>query len=179
VLWYQFNMALFLTAIARGASQSYHCAIFSSQAADEEMVMKKIGVKLLLVAVFIGLAGCASMSNQLAGAEGKPDVFCRILKEPDPLLMGSWKVTYESTLDTGGAASNTAEYRLIKVEDKYALYFYRVSLDRKKRYMGWREWTINGTDISSVTGVRIFTRDGQVFLEWQGEQPTKMYRTGG
>jgi hypothetical protein len=53
-----------------------------------------------------------------------------------------------------------------------------VSLDRKKRYMGWREWNINGTEIISDTGVKIFTRDGQVFLEWQGEKPIRMYRSG-
>jgi hypothetical protein len=140
--------------------------------------MKKMGIKLLIVVVFFGLVGCASMSIQLDGAEGKPDSFCRVIKEPDPMLMGSWKVNYESTLDTGGSGSNTAEYRLIKYEDKFALYFYRVSLDRKKKYMGWREWTINGTEITSDTGVKIFTRDGQVFLEWQHEKPIKMYRSG-
>jgi hypothetical protein len=140
--------------------------------------MKKMTAKVLIVVVFFGLVGCASMSGQLDGAAGKPDAFCRVLKEPDPMLMGSWKVSYEGSLDTGGTGSNTAEYRLIKYEDQYALYFYRVSLDRKKRYMGWRDWTINGTEITSTTGVKIFTRDGQVFLEWQGEKPTKMYRSG-
>jgi hypothetical protein len=145
-------------------------------AAQEETVMKKMGSKLLIVVAVLGLVGCASTSNQLAGAEGKPDFFCRVLKEPDPMLMGAWRVNYESTLDAGGSGSNTAEYRLIKYEDKYALYFYRVSLDRKKRYMGWREWTINGTEITSDTGVKIFTRDGEVFLEWQGETATKMHR---
>jgi hypothetical protein len=140
--------------------------------------MKKMGTKVLIVVVFFGLVGCASMSNMMNGAEGKPDTFCRVIKEPDPMLMGGWKVNFESTLDTGGPGSNTAEYRLIKYEDKYALYFYRVSLDRKKKYMGWRDWTIDGTQITSDTGMTIFTRDGQVFLEWQGEKPAKMYRSG-
>jgi hypothetical protein len=139
--------------------------------------MKKMGARVLIVVVFFGLVGCASMSNMTAGAEGKPDTFCRVIKEPDPMLMGSWKAEFESTLDTGGWGSNTAEYRLMKYEDKYALYFYRVSLDRKKPFMGWRDWTINGTQITSDTGVTIFTRDGQVFLQWQSEKPAKMHRS--
>jgi hypothetical protein len=145
---------------------------------QEEAVMRKIGIKVLIVAVLFGLVGCASVSNYMDGAEGKPDSFCQVIKEPDPMLMGSWKVNYQGNLDTGGSGSNTAQYRLVKYEDKYALYFYRVSLDRKKKYMGWRNWTINGTEITSDTGVKIFTRDGEVFLEWQGEPPTKMYRSG-
>jgi hypothetical protein len=59
--------------------------------------MTKMGTKVLIVVAFFGLVGCASMSNQLGGAEGKPDSFCGVLKEPDPMLMGSWKVSY--TLD--------------------------------------------------------------------------------
>ena len=140
--------------------------------------MKEMGIKVLIVVVFFGLVGCASMSNQLTSAEVTPDHFCRVLNEPDPMLMGKWKVDYESTMDTGGTGSNTAEYRLIKYEDKYALYFYRMSPERKKRYVGWREWTIDGTQITSDTGVTIFTRDGQVYLQWQGEKATKMYRSG-
>jgi hypothetical protein len=140
--------------------------------------MKRMGGKVLIVIVLFGLVGCASLSNMMTGAEGKPDNFCRVIKEPDAMLMGSWKVEFESTLDTGGAGSNTAEYRLIKYEDKYALYFYRVYLDRKKPYMGWRDWTIDGTQITSDTGVTIFTRDGQVFLQWQSGKPVKMYRSG-
>jgi len=137
-----------------------------------------MGTGVLIVIIFLGFLGCASVSNYSDGAVGKPDSFCRVITEPDPMLMGSWKVNYEAKLDTGGSGSNTAEYRLIKYDDKYALYFYRVSLDRKKRYMGWREWTINGTEITSDTGVKIYTRDNQVFLEWQGERPVKMYRSG-
>jgi hypothetical protein len=139
--------------------------------------MKQMGTNVLVFVVFVGLVGCTSMSNQLTGADVKPGSFCRVLNEPDPMLMGNWKVNYESTLDAGGSGSNIAEYRLIKYEDKYALYFYRMSPERKKSYVGWREWTIDGTEITSDTGVKIFTRDGQVFLEWQGEKPTKMYRT--
>jgi hypothetical protein len=140
--------------------------------------MKKTGFGVLIVAALFGLLGCAHVTNQLTGDDVQPDHFCRVLSEPDPLLMGNWKVTYPSALETGGTGSNAAEYRLIKYEGKYALYFHRLSPERKKTYVGWREWTINGTEIISDTGVKIFTRDGQVFLQWQGEKPTQMYRAG-
>jgi hypothetical protein len=140
--------------------------------------MKKMGIKVLIVVVFFGLVGCASVSNQLTSSDVTPYHFCRVLNEPDPMLMGNWKASFESTLDTGGRGSNSAEYRLIKYDGKYALYFHRLSPEHKKAYVGWREWTIDGTQITSDTGVTIFTRDGQVFLEWQGEKPTKMYRSG-
>ncbi len=146
--------------------------------AKEETFMKPVSIKLLIIVVFFSLVGCASVSNQLTSSDVKPDHFCRVLNEPDPMLMGNWKVNFQSTLDTGGRGSNTAEYRLIKYEGKYALYFHRISPEHKKAYVGWREWTINGTEITSDTGVKIFTRDGQVFLEWQGEKPARMFRSG-
>ncbi len=123
-----------------------------------------------------GVQHLASASN--LGTKGKPDVFCRVLKEPDPLLMGSWKCMFERRLEEGGWETDPAEYRLLKYEDKYALYFYRVSRGGKKKYMGWREWTINGAEITSDMGVKIFTENGEVFFVWQDGKPTKMTRTG-
>lgn len=139
--------------------------------------MKRVLRKVLFVAVLLGLPGYA-MASQLAGISEKPDVFCRVVKEPDPLLMGSWKCSFERKLEEGGWETNPAEYRLIKYEDKYALYFYRVSRGGKKKYMGWREWTIDGPQITSDSGVRIFTEGGQVFFVWQDGKPVRMTRTG-
>jgi hypothetical protein len=139
--------------------------------------MKGMITYLLIVAVLLGLPGYSSAFN-LGGTKDKPDVFCRVLKEPEPILMGSWKCTFERNLEEGGWETNPAEYRLVKYEDKYALYFTRVSRGGKKQYMGWREWTLNGTQITSDTGVRIFTENGQVFFVWQDGKPTKMTRTG-
>ena len=139
--------------------------------------MKGMITYVLIVAALLGLPGYSSAFN-LGGPKEKPDVFCRVLKEPEPILMGSWKCTFERNLEEGGWETNPAQYRLVKYEDKYALYFTRVSRGGKKQYMGWREWTINGTQITSDTGVRIFTENGQVFFVWQDGKPTKMTRTG-
>jgi len=138
--------------------------------------MKKMGIKLLIVVVFFGLVGCASVSNMMAGDEGKPDVFCRVIKEPDPALMGSWKCMFERHLEEGGTETDPTEYRLIKYEDKYALHFYRISRNGKKKYIGWRDWTIDGAQIISDTGVTIFTKEGGVFFRWQDEKPVQMTR---
>jgi hypothetical protein len=142
-----------------------------------ETAMRPLSTTALIVAILLGLAA-SSVASNLGGATGKPDVFCKVVKEPDPLLMGSWKCMFERRLDEGGYETNPAEYRLIKYEDKYALYFYRVSRGGKKQFMGWREWTIDGTQITSDTGVRIFVDKGEVFFAWQDGKPVKMTRTG-
>ncbi len=139
--------------------------------------MKRLSTSALMAITLLAFTACASASN-LGGASEKPDVFCRVIKEPDPLLMGSWKCMFERRLEEGGWDTDPAEYRLLKYEDKYALYFYRVSRGGKKKYMGWREWTINGAQITSDVGVKIYTENGEVFFVWQDGKPTKMTRTG-
>ncbi len=139
--------------------------------------MKRTISAVILVAFLFGFTGYASPSY-VDTIKEKPDVFCRVLKEPDPMLLGSWKCTFERPLEEGGWETNPAEYRLIKHDGKYALYFYRISRGGKKKYMGWRDWTIDGTQITSDTGVKIFTQDGQVFFVWQNGKPTKMTRIG-
>jgi len=139
--------------------------------------MKTLCIITLTVILLLIFVACPSASN-LGGASGKPDVFCQVIKEPDPALMGSWKCMFERKLEEGGWDTDPAEYRLIKYEDKYALYFFRVSRGGKKKYIGWREWTINGTEILSDTGVKIFTQNGEVFFVWQDGKPTKMTRIG-
>jgi hypothetical protein len=142
-----------------------------------ETAMKRPCITTLIVILFLSFVVDSSASN-LGGASGKPDVFCKVIKEPDPALMGSWKCMFERRLEEGGWETDPVEYRLIKYEDKYALYFYRVSRGGKKKYIGWREWTINGTEILSDTGVKIFTQNGEVFFVWQDGKPTRMTRTG-
>ena len=139
--------------------------------------MKRLCSAALILTILLCWEASAAASN-LGGASGKPDVFCQVIKEPDPHLMGSWKVMFERRLEEGGWDTDPAEYRLIKYEDKYALYFYRVSRGGKKKYIGWRDWTINGAEIQSNTGVKIFTKDGEVFFVWQDGKPTKMTRIG-
>jgi hypothetical protein len=140
-----------------------------------EAGMKRLSITALAVAIMLGLVALSIASN-LSQSTGKPNLFCQVLKEPDPLLMGSWKCMFDRHLEEGGRETNPAEYRLIKYEDKYALYFFRASRGGKKRYMGWREWTINGTQITSDSGVKIFVEKGDVFFLWRDGTPVKMTR---
>lgn len=62
----------------------------------------------------------------------------------------------------------------MKKDDRYALYFYRASRGGAKRFVGWRDWTINGNEIDSGTGIRIVAKDGVVYYRWQNQTPEPM-----
>lgn len=130
-------------------------------------------LSFLLTAVSIPYA-----ADNLAGSKEKPTLFCQVVKEPNPLLVGSWKCTFERRTEEGNYETNPVEYRLLKYGDQYALYFYRLSRNGRKQYIGWRAWTINGDEITSDTGVKIVAKDGDVFFIWQDGKPTKMTRVG-
>jgi hypothetical protein len=112
------------------------------------------------------------------GAGDKPTAFCQVLSPPDPLLLGGWQIVYVRTTETGTSDSNPVKYWLVKYGDQYALYFDRITRGGKKRFMGWKDWSINGHEISSDTGVRIFVENGEVYYSWQGQAPGKMRRIG-
>jgi hypothetical protein len=110
---------------------------------------------------------------------GKPDVFCKVTKEPDPLLMGGWKcMDHRYNMRIHKYVDEQVEYWLVKSGDRYALYFFRAKPE-EKTYKGWRECTINGSTITSRTGFKFFAQDGQVYYSWEGNKPTKMTRIEG
>ena len=76
--------------------------------------MKRPCITTLIFLLLLGFVADSSASN-LGGASGKPDVFCRVIKEPDPALMGSWKCMFERKLEEGGWDTDPVEYRLIKI----------------------------------------------------------------
>jgi hypothetical protein len=134
---------------------------------------KAIMYSLLLCVVF----GCGTFSMDTKPAElGTPTVFCNVSRPPAPELMGGWKCIFGRYMEKGETESNSAEYWLVKYDDKYALYFHRVSRMGRKKYSGWRAWSINGNEIISDTVVRIFTQNGEVYFVWENEPPTKMTR---
>jgi hypothetical protein len=139
--------------------------------------MKRRFNGFVLCGMFLSLAVLSAAGN-VSGAEEKPTVFCHVEKEPDPLLMGSWKTVFGRRTEEGNYETNPVEYRLIKHEDRYAIYFHRISRGGKKQYTGWREWTIKGNEIIADTGVKIVAKDGQVYFIWTDGNPTKMTRVG-
>ena len=106
----------------------------------------------------------------------KPTVFCNVLQEPDPALLGGWKGTAPLTLEDGSLDINPVKYWLYKFDDRYALYFERNARGGRKRYQGWESWTISGKEIYSDKGIRIYTENGEVFFRWKTERAVKLKR---
>lgn len=140
--------------------------------------MKTLITTLFTVVFALCAATEPSRAGNLENIAGEPTAFCTVLKEPDPVLLGSWKCMFERRTEEGTYETNPVEYLLRKYGDKYALYFYRIARDGRKQYMGWRPWTINGSEIIADTGVKIVAKDGEVFFVWTDGKPTKMTRTG-
>ena len=143
-----------------------------------EVAMKRVfgltTVLFIVIAYVISPSSAKAIGSQ--DVAGKPDVFCKVIKEPDPLLLGGWKCLhhgYNTRLHK--YIDEPAEYWLVKYGNQYGLYFYRVKADAKP-YKGWRECTINGTTITSRTGFKITVKDGEVYYNWGGDKPTKMTR---
>jgi hypothetical protein len=140
--------------------------------------MKKLAIFLTSFLVFLGCA--TKQGTQQPQEFGKnPDVFCNLIQEPDPLLMGAWKANFVRTKGRTNPDPNVVKYRLIKQEDKYALYFYRSWKSGKKKKMEWKAWDIDGQQISGEPefGVRIFVQDNNVYFTIRGiDEPAKMLR---
>jgi len=143
-------------------------------------IMKRTLIILLNIAVFLSFTMWAALAHaaniKSSDVEGLPKVYCKVLKEPDPILLGGWQciwprfIAKRSETDT-----NPVEFWLIKRDGRYALYFYRTKdSGRDKKYIGWKNWKINGNEIVSETGVRLFTEGGEVFFQWHYDKPIKM-----
>jgi len=138
--------------------------------------MKKVYFSALLLWI---LVGCAT-TPQVKGIKpqdvaGKPSVFCKVAAEPDPMLLGGWQAIHARFIPkTGSDELNPIQYWLGKYGDQYGLYFYRDKVGADKIYSGWRQWIIDGNEIRSETGVRLFTENGKVYFSWKGDKPTPM-----
>jgi hypothetical protein len=147
----------------------------------EEIAMKKLIIVLLFL---IFVVGCAVKGGKPFSELGKPDVFCSVIQEPDPLLMGTWECKFyrlpPGAFDATKRTINYVKYRLIQYEDKYALYFYRAWRTGQKRVEEWKNWTIDGKEISGDYGVRIFVQGGGVYFTIRGaDKPARMSRIEG
>ncbi len=138
--------------------------------------MRKLAVTLSL---FAALAVSFAWASQIKPSDiaGTPNVFCKVDKEPDPILMGHWGCNHKKyDLKSGQTSMEPVEYWLVKFGDRYGLYFHRVKSGTGKTYSGWRKWYIKGSEINSGAEVKIFAKDGSVYYQWKGDNPTKMTR---
>jgi hypothetical protein len=76
--------------------------------------------------------------------------------------------------------ANHVKYRLIKQDDTYGLYFYRIWHRGKKKTAEWKNWTINGKEILGEPrkfGVKIFVQGKDVYFTIRAlDKPAKMSR---
>jgi hypothetical protein len=135
--------------------------------------MKRISLAIVVLFLFLG---CANMSViRQKDVAGEPSVYCKVLKEPDPILLGGWKCGYNRNFAGSQEYDyNPIAYWMVKKGDRYALYFYRATRGGTKRFVGWRDWTVNGSEIYSDTGVRFVAKDGAMYYIWDNQEPEKM-----
>jgi len=137
--------------------------------------------KFIVYLVFlITIVGCSMKGKTpFDNTELKPDVFCEVIQEPDPLLIGTREGHFTRAEDWADLDKNYVKYKLIKYDDKYALYFYRRWHSGTKRANEWKKWTINGEEITGKYGVRIFVQGSDVYFTMRGvEEPAQMIRVG-
>ena len=129
------------------------------------------------------LVGCSTKGiTPSPSSELKPDVFCEVIQEPAPLLMGTWECRFTRAKGIGKSDKNYVKYQLIKYQDKYGLYFYRTWKSGKKKKTEWKNWSINGQEILGEPqfGVKIFVQGRDVYFTIRGlEKPAKMSRVEG
>ena len=119
-------------------------------------------VCLILVTFLSACVGASGIRDEHKGAQ--PTVYAKVLKEPNPLLLGHWR----RPSPAGMSKPWVFQYYLAKKGDKYAVYYFYDS-KRKNMFSGWAEFTIDGDSmVSGVDGVTFFVKGGQVFMLYPG-----------
>lgn len=139
--------------------------------------MKTMNYSLVLLCVLLGCAAEAPREKGIQPQDiaGRPAVYCKVTVPPDPALVGAWQCIHPRFIPkTSETQEDAIEYVLLKSGNQYAIYFYRDKDKGERIYSGWRNWTINGNEVVSDTGVRIFTQDGKVYYSWKRDKPTQM-----
>ena len=136
--------------------------------------MKKLAIFLVFL---LALVGCSVKGGKSFSYLGEPDAFCEVIQKPDPLLMGTWEGRYTRTKDISDMDKNYIKYQLMEYNGKYALYFYRSWRSGQKKLKEWKNWSINGKEITGSFDVKIFVQGNDVYFTIRDlEEPAKMSR---
>lgn len=119
---------------------------------------------LVLVSI-LALSACRGL-NAISDQDtaGTPTVYAKVLKEPNPLLMGHWRRIPPSAYNHPWIY----DYILVKKGDKYAVYYFYDSRNNRNYgyFSGWTEFTINGDTMSSgQDGAVFYVKDGEVYMQ--------------
>jgi len=127
--------------------------------------MRKAISALIVLMAFTVLASCRGLNSISAqDVSGTPTVYAKVLKAPNPLLMGHWRRIPPAELNKPWVF----DYYLVKKGDKYAVYYFYDSR-KKNNFEGWAEFTIDGDSMtSSVDGVTFSVKNGKVIMVYPG-----------
>lgn len=124
--------------------------------------MQRVFLVASLVLLLAGCAGGAAMQKALAG---EPTVYAKVLKAPDPLLVGCYMRSRPSEY----RRPNSYRYCLVKKGDKYAVYYDWRDGKTMEEHKGWMPFTINGDSMTSDTEPSTFlVKDGSVWHNYGG-----------
>ncbi|EFL51778.1 conserved hypothetical protein [Solidesulfovibrio fructosivorans JJ]] len=119
---------------------------------------------VLVAAMVLLLAGCGGAASKMELA-GEPTVYARVLKAPDPLLMGCYLRSRPSEYHR----PNSYQYCLVKKGDKYAVYYDWRDGKTLEEHKGWMPFTINGDRLVSDTEPSTYlVKDGSVWHNYGG-----------
>jgi hypothetical protein len=147
--------------------------------------MKYAGIIISTVLIF-ALLGCAtSNTSPKITAENTseiPTIFCNVLNEPNPQLIGRWKCRTIKVPTFGGISTDPVSYSLIKNDNQYALYFHSMSAGGS--YIGWYPFIVDGDMIIYSTDgkpplpgyIKFMIENGKVYFVSPGGMKNEMTR---
>ena len=119
----------------------------------------------LAAALFLVLAGCAGAMAKSPELAGEPTVYAKVVKEPDPLLLGCYMRSRPSEYNR----PNSYTYCLVKKGDKYAVYYDWRDGKTLEEHQGWMPFTIYGDRMTSDTEPSTYlVKDGRVWHNYGG-----------
>lgn len=127
--------------------------------------MRRMLPAFALMLALAMLTACKSL-NSISSEDvaGTPSVYAKVLKEPNPLLVGHYRRSAPAEINKPW----TFNYYLVKKGDKYAV-FYDYDSRKKNSFHGWADFTIDGDRLTSgVDGVMFYVKDGRVFMQYPG-----------
>ncbi|MEA4857979.1 MAG: hypothetical protein AAGU21_13480 [Solidesulfovibrio sp.] len=119
----------------------------------------------LVAAAVLLLAGCAGSAASRPELAGEPTVYAKVLKEPDPLLVGC----YHRSRPSEFRRPNTYSYCLVNKGGQYAVYYAWRDGKTLEEHKGWMPFTIQGDRMTSDTEPSTYlVKDGRVWHNYAG-----------
>lgn len=136
--------------------------------------MRRIPGIACIVALTLSLWACNAL-NAIGPKDysGKPTVYAKVNKAPDPLLVGC----YIRSLPSEYNRPNKYEFCLVQEGGDYAMFYYMWDGKTLATYKGWTGAVIDGASVTAeYDGSRYFVKDGAVWQMTTTGGPHRMLR---